>query len=206
MDNSKEKNAGKDLKDPIKDTPEDKDSSLVASGKGLVDSGKGYHSLAPLDPQELRRHIDLLARSPFRDALTEAFIGKPDVESIKEFANKYPDRWAQMISILSKISGYTPELKIDADIETSVKTLSLADVINRMKDAEAELEGLEGLPIGLFKKFLDVEDADIIEVKPVEDKEKDKDSSKPLEGNAPEGKSYKEGAPEVLQKRRGGGA
>ena len=89
----------------------------------------------------IREHLDALTRSPFKDALTKILGSQPDIKHISMYADKYPDRWGQLVAIFARLAGYTPELKIEGTINTEAKAMSdseLETAIEEIRKAMAK--------------------------------------------------------------------
>ena len=91
------------------------------------------------DVKEIRKHLDRLTRSPFREELAKVLGHAPTADAIENYANKYPDRWGQLVAILSRLSGYTPELKVEGTIHHRVEALSDYQILKKIKELEHEL-------------------------------------------------------------------
>jgi hypothetical protein len=66
---------------------------------------------------------------------------KPDLESLKEFANKAPDRWAQSVAIMAKNSGYSEKHTVEHNHTLLIAQLSDADLFARLRELEGQLAG-----------------------------------------------------------------
>ena len=62
-----------------------------------------------LDPNELAAQISGFSVQPFQDLLAHYLQCRPDQDSIREAAKKSPDRYAQALSMLGRLSGYRTE-------------------------------------------------------------------------------------------------
>lgn len=103
------------------------------------------------------RHIAALARQPFKDLLTEMIGARPTPEAIRRFADKYPDRWAQAISILGGLAGYERGV-VEVNV-FNIKGLSDADLMRRLAEVE---EQLRARPQAAVASLPDVEDAVVV--------------------------------------------
>lgn len=83
------------------------------------------------DRKQLQQ-IQALSREPFHAPLDLWLRNAPSDEDVRAFAKKAPDRWAQGIAILSRQSGYTEKVEVDA----SSTLLGFAQAIAAMSDAE----------------------------------------------------------------------
>ena len=103
---------------------------------------QGFRHCPKLDLDVVRKHLDNLTRSPFRDILTDVIAASPTIDNIMEYGAKYPDRWGQLLAILARLSGYTPELKIDGSIEVTAKDMSDSRLNEELVRIEIELAKL----------------------------------------------------------------
>ena len=70
-------------------------------------------------------HIERMSRGPFREILSEVLNATPTVANLRKFANKSPDRWAQMVTILSGLSGYAShKVEIEGNITHTIAGMS----------------------------------------------------------------------------------
>ena len=94
-------------------------------------------AVAPVARDLLLLEVERFSRGPFRDILVDILSAKPDKKSLQAFANKYPDRWAQALTIVARLSGYA---------EKKEETKNINVMIHSMSDAEllAELGKKEG--------------------------------------------------------------
>lgn len=93
------------------------------------------------DPAKVADAINNLHRGPFRDLLATALSAEPTPQAIRKFATKYPDRWAQMLTMLAKLSGYNDKTEIDISIHMQVASLSDADLLARLAALEQRIAG-----------------------------------------------------------------
>ena len=54
----------------------------------------------------VERELGAFDRRPFREVLAELIQAKPTVEQIKAFAVRYPDKWAQAVTMFAGLAGY----------------------------------------------------------------------------------------------------
>lgn len=89
--------------------------------------------------QEIRDKIEVLNTEPFKDALA-MFIGcSPTQSSIREFANKHPDKWANAILNISKLAGYSGA-STEINIYTQINNLSDADLQQQLLEVEDKMK------------------------------------------------------------------
>lgn len=83
---------------------------------------------------------------PFQEELAKFMDCSPTKKSIQEYANKYPDRWAQAMTMLRKASGYTDknEHTVNKNIYVAISTASDSELAVLEKQAEDDLRALTG--------------------------------------------------------------
>lgn len=93
------------------------------------------------DPVKVAEAINNLQRGPFREILATALSAEPTPQAIRAFATKYPDRWAQMLTMLARLSGYNDKTEVDISINMQVSLLSDADLLARLATLEQRIAG-----------------------------------------------------------------
>jgi hypothetical protein len=88
---------------------------------------------------QLRAQLSLYDRRPFLDLLAEWLECSPDPEDIKQFASKYPDRYAGAIRQLAQIGGFTEKREVSVDVHVNIRTLSDSQLEDRLKQLTGEL-------------------------------------------------------------------
>ena len=101
------------------------------------------HAAGRATLQRLQNHD----REAFRLDLAKWLLGAPDVDCIAAYAAKNPDRWAQGLAVMARLSGYLE--KPDASdgvtsLYTAVTKISDADLLDRLTDIDAKLGTLTG--------------------------------------------------------------
>ena len=92
------------------------------------------------DPKALVRELSGFKRDPFIRELSRFLLAKPTMPKIRTFAGRYPDRWAQGVMILAKLSGFSE--KIDLAVTGSiahVHLLSDVELEKRIKHLQVVL-------------------------------------------------------------------
>ena len=84
-----------------------------------------------LNPELVRQQIELQQRDPFIDLLTTYLSAQPSREAIRQFAEKWPHRWAQSVGVLAKLAGYHDKLRVESNVFLDV---------HRLSDLEIEVE------------------------------------------------------------------
>jgi len=78
------------------------------------------------------KEIQELNRSPFRVELARLLDCAPTDEALRTFATKSPDRWAQAIAILSRLSGFSEKHITEHNVNVVIATLSDAELNDRL--------------------------------------------------------------------------
>lgn len=89
---------------------------------------------------ETMRYLASMSRSPFRKVLAELIEAKPTPEAVRRFADKYPDRWAQAVSMMAGLSGFDRGV-IEVNV-FNIKGLSDAELMRRLEQVTAEVAAL----------------------------------------------------------------
>ncbi len=100
-------------------------------------------ALPRLDGKAVAAHIDQLSREPFRDLLMRLLEAEPDPEKVKAYAEKYPDKWGALVTMIGKLSGYHERLEVANSHVVALAQLSDADLMGRLQNS---LERL-GIPV-----------------------------------------------------------
>jgi hypothetical protein len=94
----------------------------------------------PMQPAvEIVEQLNALSRQPFRDVLARFLGCAPTAEAIAAQAERYPDRWAQCVALLARLSGYNEHLEIEGTYVHKGETLSDAAVLARIAELERKL-------------------------------------------------------------------
>ena len=97
-----------------------------------------------LDGDEVAARVANLSREPFREVLGRLIEAEPSIEAVHEFAEKYPDRWAQSLAIMGRLSGFNEKLEVETNIAVNISRMSDAEVMVRLAEVQARLEDLGG--------------------------------------------------------------
>ena len=93
-----------------------------------------------ISPVDVAAEITVLMREPFQRALASMMQCAPDPDSIKNFAKKSPDRWAQAVSQLARLAGYHDESVPNINV-LLIGQLSDADLMKRLSNLRNPLKG-----------------------------------------------------------------
>lgn len=117
-------------------------SDKVSPAPGMTSITHNITKHRYLSPDDIYDALTQLVRSPFRDVLTQLLSCAPTSDSIRDFADKHPDRWAQAIAIFGRLAGYNEHLTVTADITAIHRVSSMSD-----SDLEAAIKALGASPI-----------------------------------------------------------
>ena len=95
---------------------------------------------------ELKTHLDHYSREPFKKMLLPALANQPDPKKIKVFANKTPDRYAQYLTQIAKLAGYSSE-KIEVDHYVNLSLVSDSELRSMLIDLRNKLDAIENKDI-----------------------------------------------------------
>ena len=96
--------------------------------------------------EQLRDSLDRYSRAAFQDILADLIEAAPELGNLAEWAAKRPDKWAAVVSIMARLSGYNDE--------TVVHNFNYD--IGQMGDAQL-LQQLAELRVKLDKPILTIE-------------------------------------------------
>ncbi len=75
----------------------------------------------------VERAVATLARDPFEALLVNFIRAAPSQKAVKAFAEKYPDRWSQALTIMAKLRGYTERVEHDVTINIMTRLHAMGD-------------------------------------------------------------------------------
>ncbi len=81
-----------------------------------------------LDGDQIAAHIAAGSREPFRQVLERFLAAAPDVDDIAQFAKRYPDRYAQGLVMLGKLSGYHERMQVDHEHRHLLEIHEMSDM------------------------------------------------------------------------------
>jgi hypothetical protein len=105
------------------------------------------------------RYLVGMNRSPFRRVLAELLECKPTPEAMRRFADKYPDRWAQAVSIMGGLSGFERGI-VEVNV-FNIKGMSDSELMKRLEQVRDEVRAITGRP-----PAGEVVDAEVVEPAP----------------------------------------
>lgn len=128
-----------------------------SSSDANVARARRRSDVVPIETQraalaETLRYLGSMSRTPFRKVLGELLECKPTPEAVRRFADKYPDRWAQAVSMMAGLSGFDRGV-VEVNV-FNVKGLSDVDLMARYAELQRQLAALA--------KTGDVVDAEVV--------------------------------------------
>lgn len=90
-------------------------------------------------PEDFNRHYRRYSRQPFLDILAYLTGTIPDPVRLQEFANQYPDRWANACSTFAKLAGYSEKMEITGNIHLDVSVMGDAQLMQELEQVEKKL-------------------------------------------------------------------
>ncbi len=81
-----------------------------------------------LDGDQIAAHIAVQSREPFRQVLELFLAAAPDVDDIAEFARRNPERWAQAVTMIGKLSGFHERMQVDHEHRHLVAIHEMSDM------------------------------------------------------------------------------
>ena len=97
-----------------------------------------------LDGDQIAAALKAGSRAPFQQILEIFLQAAPTAEEVAEFARRFPDRYAQGVTMLAKLSGFHEKMRVDhTHIVMELAELSDAELSERL---QTTLEKL-GIPV-----------------------------------------------------------
>ncbi len=87
-----------------------------------------------LDGDMIAAHVANLSREPFRDLLTRLLECEPDPEKVKAYAEKYPDKWGQLVTMVARLGGYNERLEVANSHVVALAQLSDSELMARLQE------------------------------------------------------------------------
>ena len=96
--------------------------------------------LAPVfTSKDLKQEFERYSRQPFVECLAEIIQCVPEREALQEFANQYPDRWANDVKKMASLSGYHDKLEIENNIYLDIQGMGDAELLSKLDFLDAQL-------------------------------------------------------------------
>ena len=134
-------------------------TELEESDTGLLRS-EGRGKRRGFTTSELMSEFQAFSRQPFVEILSELVQGIPTLENIQSFANDHPDRWANCVNTMAKLSGYHEKLEIEGNVMLDVNRMGDAQLLAKLEELGEQIEGM-----GIRQGMTDVEFEDVEEGK-----------------------------------------
>jgi len=99
------------------------------------------------DHDVLKKEFASYSRGPFVEVLAHLVGATPDPDALQAFADQYPDRWANAIGTLARLSGYHDKLVVEGNINVDIQTMGDADLMKELKETNRRLKDLS-FPLG----------------------------------------------------------
>ncbi len=96
-------------------------------------------ALPKLSSKAVSAHIDALSRQPFRALLTRLLECEPDPEKVKAYAEKYPDKWGQLVTMVARLGGYNERLQVETSHFAAFAAMSDSQLNARLLDRLQQL-------------------------------------------------------------------
>ena len=106
-------------------------------------------ALPRLDGKAVAAHIDQLSRTPFRDLLKRLLEAEPSVEAVQAYAERHPDRWGQLVTMIGKLAGYHERLEVESSHSVALRQMSDSQLMARLQDGLEQL-GVESQDLKLL--------------------------------------------------------
>ena len=110
------------------------DKRLIEALQSTQNGGAKPPKRATLNKEELTQHLNAMSRGPFQQALVDIMGCQPTVEAIRQFADKSPDRWGQLVAIMAKLAGYHDKLEIEANLTMNINSMSDAQLMDTLAE------------------------------------------------------------------------
>ncbi len=92
-----------------------------------------------LDGDMIAAHVANLSRAPFRDLLMRLLEAEPSVEAVQAYAERHPDRWGQLVTMIAKLSGFNERLEVETSHSVALAQLSDSELMGRLGDSLEQL-------------------------------------------------------------------
>ncbi len=92
-----------------------------------------------LDGDMIAAHVANLSREPFRDVLKRLLQAEPSVEAVLAYAERHPDRWGQLVTMIGKLAGYHERLEVESSHSVALRQLSDSELMGRLQESLGQL-------------------------------------------------------------------
>lgn len=85
--------------------------------------------------------IENYSRQPFQRTLAAMLGCEPTPEKIKRFADKWPDRWGQLVAIFARLSGFSEKTEVvNVNVLTVIKNASDSELLEKISELETRIK------------------------------------------------------------------
>lgn len=89
---------------------------------------------------DVRAQLEMYNRSGFTDILAHFMQCRPTLENTIQWANQYPDRWANAMSIVAKLAGFSEKLEITNNLNINIGSMSDAQLLQQLQETRDKLQ------------------------------------------------------------------
>lgn len=87
---------------------------------------------------KLRQAIGSYSVEPFADVIAFLMRTRPSQQALEEWVDKNPDKWANAISMFSKLYGFAEHRVIDINHNFNVGAMSDAEILQKLEELRRE--------------------------------------------------------------------
>jgi hypothetical protein len=110
----------------------------------LSQNGRREPTPRPVPTKEelaaIRADLELMSRRAFIEPLANALACAPTPEAIIRQAERFPDRWGQLLVMLARLVGYHEKVQVDTSLAVRIGAMSDAEVEVELERVERELQ------------------------------------------------------------------
>jgi len=110
--------------------------------------------LTPHDHAAIERGLRAFSREPFSVELARFLCASPDAKHLKEWAEKYPDKWANAVAALAKLAGYSEKIEIDRT--GSIHHLESLSDAHLEQELQKAFDAIRGLVAQKSTRIIDI--------------------------------------------------
>lgn len=88
-----------------------------------------------LSEKAINAHIDGLSRKPFRDMLKRLLQAEPSLEAVRQYGERCPDRYGQLVTMIAKLAGYHEKLEVNHSHAVAVSQMSDQELYGALDEA-----------------------------------------------------------------------
>lgn len=94
------------------------------------------------DVVKIRAQLENFSRNPFRDILAATLNAAPTPAEIRVFAARWPDRWANLVTMFARLAGYSEKSEVITNNYVLIANLSDSELLKRLHNLESILRSL----------------------------------------------------------------